>query len=388
VLVKFLTPIAAVAGLAGMMLFAVIRGNIFGEELRQNEASAVVIDDTDQSPQAPQTNFYASTVSFLSLAFLLIAFSTEVGAGIALWEARRSRPNDAEDWDGLRRELKILRSCDAAVTREAIALRNEPAIFAACFRRDFYWAMLMNVVRKSLTKALLSTICLAAIGSPMLRAQASEDIVIALDLTASEAVIEPDAKSDFQKNTEGITKTLRDLPAGARVTIIGITDHSFTQPYVLMRARVRTDPGYFGERLGAARNQLVRAWKLRSGQLEPRFRHTDILGAIELASKIFPEENANRRELVIFSDMRQNTLELNLESATALPDVSAVLKQFGTPNLKAVQIVIVGADGAGRSNVYWRSLEAFWAGYFQNSGASLDVYSPLREVPKNQPAPR
>jgi hypothetical protein len=60
---------------------------------------------------------------------------------------------------------------------------------------------------------------------------------------------------------------------------------------MLLSANVPDDAGYFGERLNAARSQLVQAWKARSSHLDPHFRQTDILGALQLASEIFVRSN-------------------------------------------------------------------------------------------------
>jgi len=384
VLQKFLTPVAAAAGLAGLMLFAAIRGNLLGQELRDNQASSVVLDDADPSQQAPapQTDFYASTVPLLQLAFLLLAFSIEVGSGIALFEARRSKPNDCEDWGALRRELRDVHSRRGRVIQTAIALRNAPAIFAARFHRDFYLAMLTNAARKALPRVLFAVAVASALGASPARAQVGQDVVVALDLTGSVDIAGPDGKSDFQKDVDGVARLLAQTPTGSRVTVIGITDASFSLPYILMQARVGTDPGYFGERLGAARNELVRVWKVRSAHLTPSFRHSDILGAMELASQIFAEEKASRRELILLSDMRQHDAALNLESSAPLPKFSAVANRCApTPDLGKVRVTVLGAGGEGQSTAYWSGLKAFWADYFRSSGAVLETYSALRQFP-------
>ncbi len=36
------------------------------------------------------------------------------------------------------------------------------------------------------------------------------------------------------------------------------------QPYILLSATILADAGYFGERLAAARTEIVHAWKTRS----------------------------------------------------------------------------------------------------------------------------
>ena len=58
--------------------------------------------------------------------------------------------------------------------------------------------------------------------------------VVAIDLTQSVAASGPDAKSEFQKNIDGVTRLLSESAVGSRITVIGITDHSFTQPDILL----------------------------------------------------------------------------------------------------------------------------------------------------------
>jgi hypothetical protein len=51
------------------------------------------------------------------------------------------------------------------------------------------------------------------------------------------------------------------------------------------------------------------------------------------------------------------------------------------PELKNVRVYVLGVDGTGRSITYWKSLRAFWMGYFQATGATVMNYSVLREGP-------
>jgi hypothetical protein len=271
----------------------------------------------------------------------------------------------------------------AQIIRVVVDLRNQPGVFAARFWRDFYRAMLSNAVRKSLTKLLLLLMAVALYGVPSVCAQAREDLVIAIDLTASVAAAGPDGKSNFEKNIDGVTRLLVEAPANSHATVIGITDHSFAQPYILLSARVGADPGYFGEKLSAARSQIVHAWKQRSAHLDPHFRHTDILGALQLASQIFAQgPNPVRKTLVIFSDMRQDAPDLDFESLRLAPAFSAIAHRCQPfPVLQGVHVDVLGADGAGRSMAYWQSLRNFWADYFRSAGATLSHYSALRELP-------
>ena len=375
-----LTAFAAVAALAGLMLLAVIRGNLLAQEIHQNEAPVVVLDDSVPQTES-QNTFYDTTTSLLRAALLLLAFAMELGAGLALRDARRSVPNNSEDWSRLRGELIGIRQRLSQIAAEATMRRNEPEIFVNCFWRDFYYALLSNAARNAMKKLLILVLGVLFIGVGRAHAEDRLNMVIAIDLTQSVATVGPDGKTDFQKNIDGVTRVLSQLPAGAHVTVIGITDHSFAQPYILLSAHVPDDPGYFGERLNAARSQIVRAWKSRSVRLDSHFYHTDILGALHLSSQIFAQQpEASKKTLVIFSDMRQSTQELNLESMQTVPSFSVLAKRCRTlPDLHDVQTQTFGVDDAGRSSVYWKSLRTFWQQCFRAAGSSTFRYSALRE---------
>jgi hypothetical protein len=326
--------------------------------------------------------FYDSTIVLLRVAMLLMAFTMEAGAGLALREAWRSSPDSSEDWKALSRELVGVRQRMTGIVAHATMLRNEPEIFANRFWRDFYRALLSNATRSAMTKLLI--VALGVFLAYSCRAQAEDrlNMVIAIDLTRSVAGAGPDGKTDFQKNVEGVSRLLVQVPAGSRITVIGITDHSFAQPYILLSAKVPEDPGYFGERLTAARSQLVQTWKVRSSHLDPHFRQTDILGALRLASEIFVQQpDAGRRTLVLFSDMRQSTPDLNLEAPKVVPSFPTAAARCETlPALQNVQVRVLGADGAGKSSFYWESLKSFWTAYFRSAGADLQSYRVLRDL--------
>ncbi len=378
-LIIWLTAFAAIAALGGIMLLAAIRGNLMAQEIHQNEAPVVVLDDS--TPQTePQNTFYDSTTMLLRAALLLLAFAMELGAGLALRDAWRSVPDNSEDWGKLRGELIGVRKHMSEIASEATRLRNEPEIFVNRFWRDFYHALLSNAARRAMPKLLVLGLGVFFFGVGRAHAEDRVNMVVAIDLTQSVATAGPDGKTGFQKNIEGVTRVLSQVPTGTHVTVIGITDHSFAQPYILLSAQVPNDPGYFGERLNAARGQIIRAWKSRSTRLDSHFHQTDILGAFELTSQIFAQQSdSSRRTLIIFSDMRQSTTGLNLESLQTVPSFSILAKRCGTlPDLHNVQIQVLGADGAGKSMIYWQSLQDFWKSYLRNAGAILTSYSALR----------
>jgi hypothetical protein len=180
--------------------------------------------------------------------------------------------SSGEDFENLSKQLTDIEERLAAVVFQITALNNAPGIFVARFWRDFYRAMLTQAVRQAATKLLGVALCLLLFGGGRAFGQQQLNLVIAVDLTASEAVKDHDGQSQFNKNVQGVTRLLASVPASTKVTVIGITENSFAQPYILLSATISDDQGYFGERLTAARQQLIDVWQKRSAQLEPSAR--------------------------------------------------------------------------------------------------------------------
>jgi hypothetical protein len=383
-LVKALASIAFVAAILSLIFLAVIRGDLLAHEVRTT-SSVIVSDTTDQAPE-PQNDFYGKTLMMLQLAMVFLTVAMELGAGLALHRAWRVTGDVGEDQAALREELRITRGRMVGLLAEMAHLRNEPAIFVARFWRNFYRAMLTHTVRNAMTKLFLA---MALFVLPVFHAQATAEehvtIVVLLDLTQSVAGAGPDGQTDFQKNVEGVTRLLAQVPVSSRVTVLGITGNSFSQPYILLRARVPDDPGYFNEREQAARVELVRAWKHRSADLRPQFKYTDILGALLVASQLFDEApKTSRKALVVFSDMRHHTRDLDMESLRTAPTFAAFEKRLRGRNaarLARVEVYALGVDAAGKTLEYWQSLKRFWTEYLEDCGASLRSYSILREPP-------
>ena len=117
----------------------------------------------------------------------------------------------------------------------------------------------------------------------------------------------------------------------------------------------------------------------------PRSPHTDIIGALFLAGQIFKQQqDSSKKVLVIFSDMRQDTAGLNIESQT-VPETK--MESLIVPNdLHGVRVYALGVDGSGLSIASWGTLWQFWAKYFLKTGADLRSFSILRVVPNLQAA--
>lgn len=310
------------------------------------------------------------------------ALGMELSEGLALHEARQLGDVTGENLEKLSKRRREAQERMVANLRDSVALSNEGAIFVERFWGNFYRAMLTHTLRKGLTK--LSILFLLV---PLLcRAQALPpkpiNLVIAIDLSTSVASTGHDNRSDFQKDVAGVTQLLSNLPPATRVTVIGITENSFSYPYILLSAKITDEKGYFGERTAAARQQILRVWRERSSQLEPRAQCTDILGALIIAGQLFAQARApEQKVLVLYSDMRQFTRGLNLETGNTTIDqeLLTVGRDGFVPDLNGVTVYVLGADAAGITVQRWEHVRQFWAEYFAKARANLTSYSMLRE---------
>ena len=96
----------------------------------------------------------------------------------------------------------------------------------------------------------------------------------------------------------------------------------------------------------------------------------------------------NVRNLVLFSDMRQFTCEINEDMIAQRGDkIFAKIKADGLiPDMKGIDIYVMGASTAGIRLEKWRKLERFWRKFFAEAGGNLKCYSigrhPLNEEQK------
>jgi hypothetical protein len=333
------------------MCFAVIRGKLFAEQLRYDTTSAVIVDDDQTAPPTPVNHFYEDATPYLLTGMLLAAIATELGAGLALYKAWKMSSHNIEDRETIQNRLVAVNDRLLALTREITARRKAPALFDAKLQASFYYAMLTHTMRNALGKGLLVISILGLLIGHRAYAQNHASFVVAVDLTKSVDVRSPTGKTEFQENIGAVTKLLSEVPAGSHVKVIGITDRTFTEPYVLLSATVPGDPGYFGEKLRRA----------------------------HLAAELFnADQGAGRKVLVIFSDMRQHTSDLDLE--TNVPHFAKVSPRIIVPDLNGVDLFVLGVDGSGRTTDYWDALKLFWSDYSQAAKARLQSCSGLRDA--------
>lgn len=381
-LIGVVESVACIAALASLMLFAVIRGDLLAQEVGNDTPAVVIESDSPVPPPQTDNSFYKETLWLLRVIMAGLALAMEAGAGCAVHEAQR--------WGGASEEVTELRADQTDVRQQVIAAVEELRLketegqhHEEEFWRDFARSMLNGAKATAQRYAALLLFSLVVFSSANARAAERLNIVVAVDLTASVDATGPDGKAEFDKNVGAVSRLLGVLPAGSKLTVIGITERSFSQPYILLSAELSPDPGYFRERLASGRSQLLKAWQEKSKHLALHSRETDLCGALIVASQLLPPDG-RKNLLVIYSDMRHYTKALDLEHPDMINAkrlLSRVEKDHLIPSLKGVDVYVLGVDAADRTIGYWQGLREFWTAYFEESGAVLKSYSLLRQLP-------
>lgn len=371
ILWRAIVTTACLAAFGAQLLLGVVRGNIMRQQVA-NPVPAIVIEEDVAAPESPQNNFYDESVGYLQLVMVLFAGALELGAGAAWREARRWGLPSGEDREALWLKLGEIRQEMVSCAYSASVLEGEGAAFEEGFRRDFDRSFLRRAQIGVLNKLLIGLIALLLLGQARAVAADRLNLVVAIDLSASVSTKGLDEKTECERNIVAVSKILASAPAGSNVTVVAITDRSFTSPYILLQAKIGKDEGYFKERLNDARQHLMTAWRKRSREKSCQFRQTDIFGSLFVISQL---ANAEHTVLVILSDMRHdmggnsrwNGEEMNIQTAPV--------------PLKDVEVHVLGVSGSGVTVAQWQRLRTFWTQYFQVAGAIVKSYSMLRDIP-------
>ena len=384
---RTLAILTALLAILAMVSLALIRTHLFAEQLQQ--AKPVVVIEGEGQPPEPQpvNTFYKKTQLLLSIFMVLAALGMEINAGVAVYNARRLGAEIPANADELRHRFKELERQKVSVVHNIKALEQEPQAFVNRFWGDFHKALVKGGVHSTTVKMwtfLLFAVFLFCGRSVFAREPVN--LVVAVDLSASVATASGvDNKTEMEKDLAAVSRLLASAPAGSRITVIGVNDRSFSEPYVLLSAQLDANEGYFHERIANARHELLRAWQKRCATLVSRSQQTDLLGALIVASQLFHSQTGRTNMLVILSDMRHDTRSLNLARFPQVP-AGATLRRIQAAHLvadlKGVEVYALGVDGAGKTVAYWDSLRNFWTAYFREAGADLRAYSILREVPE------
>lgn len=190
------------------------------------------------------------------------------------------------------------------------------------------------------------------------------EYVVPLDLSRS---VQPACET----NKQIVTSLLSRLEAGT-VTVIGITNASFAQPLILLKATIPSDSSPFKAAAKQARAQAIEDWQRQAASIQCNRGATDIFGAIWLARLHF-SPNSDGKRLLPITDGR-NTVGIDLESPAEIGPTASqqVRDQELMPDLRGFNLkVCFLAASTVKSPRYWESLRSFWVTAFADAGAEL-----------------
>jgi hypothetical protein len=174
---------------------------------------------------------------------------------------------------------------------------------------------------------------------------------------------------------ECFEKIYQDLNQGDRIVVGTITSHSFIDfkpavDVVIPKKSLWVNRIQFERNLTETKEKIQqevdRLLSLKNGT--PR---TEILNSLNIAETIFHNEK-REKILVILSDMIQDSPEYDFSSTKITNDyINKVItyrqKKNLIPDLNGVKVYVAGASGSDSHK--YRSIENFWARYFQIAGA-------------------
>jgi hypothetical protein len=205
-----------------------------------------------------------------------------------------------------------------------------------------------------------------------------KSIVAFCDLTKSVPV------DEFQSNINAVTQLIQRLSSKDRLLILGITDR-FGNPVILLDQTMPLENGYLNLGLQAAREQLSDKWGKMSKELLARriYERTDLIGSLFLLQYLAGLPPGNTF-IVVFSDLRQSTPELDLESVSQISttkEIERLKRAKSIPYLKGYKVYLLGVDPNGKSPKYFASLKDFWINYFKEAGAEVRAFAIDRRLP-------
>jgi hypothetical protein len=181
---------------------------------------------------------------------------------------------------------------------------------------------------------------------------------------------------DAEENQRGIAKCLDSLKVGDEGQIMLITDQSFSNPENILRFKMPPRAGYFPDEIKRKKAEIIRAYREKVGKIARGRPGTSLVDGMFMFAKILSEQEAKRRILVVFSDMRQCLPDFNEDTIITKGDsILSQLKGDGLiPPMKGIEVYCMGVTTRGLPLLAYRRLGQFWLNYFCAAGASLKCY--------------
>lgn len=243
------------------------------------------------------------------------------------------------------------------------------------------------MIRRSVWAAFvvaLGALAGSACGQPgAKKLPAGKTVVVLTDVSGS--VRDREAISNYE---DAFRKVVATLDPGDVLVVAWISARSESEPRLpineVMPAVRKTVSNRLSEE--AARKTAEEALVPRKKALIHRFDAlleaperaaptTDILGALELAHRIFESYSRSKRALVVLSDMVQESPELSLKNQALGPRqrsrlVGNLHRKGRIPRLSGVRVWVVGARNSEVRR--FREIRSFWMEVFKAAGARLN----------------
>lgn len=377
-LMKIMCITALLGAIAGVVTISRLRVQILLLSLLKamNTAS---LSDVDSGHA-----FYTNIAPMLMLLTCSFSLAMEAAAGIALYHlvsasaAQHTTDLHAKEYD---ENLRVI--LDLIYRRGA--LRNEPAIFVATFTRDFLTGLAKGTSSKSIARWLPAVVMGVFLLMKPLAAEAHNTYVVLPDVTVSVGGTTANGSSNFAENFAALRRLIQSIPPDSTISVVAISSQSFANPDILISGEIPASPGPLPllDQILVARQRISRQLDERIRTLKPVYEDTDVFGALKLAASIFESAADGNKTLLILSDMRQSTKEVDFETQATI-DTSKIMLEVTRSQLliplPGVDVFVFGVDGAGRSLSYWDGLRDFWKEYFRQSQGRLRLFSPSRSM--------
>lgn len=230
------------------------------------------------------------------------------------------------------------------------------------------------------SKSLLLMVCITMIQLTALERDAYANVIVALfDLSGSVPARDKEMKKKYLDDFRQVVN--KKVKSGDCLFGLVITERSGSDRFIFKNECIPPSPGVFEDPKKQLEivNQKNRILNKTKEAFDRSALGTDIIAGLRIASEIFKKDNSHGRVLIIFSDMVNESVEINMERHTPeAKDVERLLENWhqagSVPDLKNVKVY---AWGAGHPDEQRRvKIEQFWRRLFQALGAQVQEYSP------------
>jgi hypothetical protein len=134
--------------------------------------------------------------------------------------------------------------------------------------------------------------------------------------------------------------------------------------------------GYFRELAKRKKIELIRDFRAKLKKLKNERPATELLSGIFLFARICQEYHDKRKVMVLVSDMRQFTREIDENMITQDVDraFTRVKSQGLIPDMEGIDVYCMGVSTARMNVKKWQALRDFWQKFFSAAGANLRRY--------------